>query len=191
LCSVIFLSVILKLPIPCILIILNVLQLYQPDAQITQNKPTECTNFHINTSIRFLTSSACFEPHGFIFRKKVVTAVTVWCVYINHCLTPMHINIIYKNYEYSCLPEDEPTWFETCRRRPNIELKYNCTNFIRYLHLLYFCYMFLYHILHLQGKIFCPSLKTMYSYEVTDCGLYSNYVVNYKTADHSQLYTYF
>jgi len=31
-------------------------------------------------------------------------------------LTPMHVNLPYKNYVYNSLPEDEPLRFETCSK---------------------------------------------------------------------------
>jgi hypothetical protein len=35
-------------------------------------------------------------------------------------LTPVHVNIPYKNRECNCLPEVEPVRFETCRRRQKL-----------------------------------------------------------------------
>jgi len=37
------------------------------------NKPTKYIIFQINALIRFLTSSTCFYPHGFIIRKRAGT----------------------------------------------------------------------------------------------------------------------
>jgi len=45
--------------------------LYQPNAQITQNKPKKYTRFLINTLFRFLTFSTCFEPHGVHLQEDI------------------------------------------------------------------------------------------------------------------------
>jgi hypothetical protein len=37
--------------------------------------------FQINVLIRFLTSSACIEPHGFTIRKTVCTRSFLWYVF--------------------------------------------------------------------------------------------------------------
>ena len=75
----------------------------------------EMHTFQINTFIQFfqfLTSSTCFEPHGFIFRKTAVNAV---CAHTNACKTH-HTKTV-----YSCLPENEPTRFEPCRRHQKLK----------------------------------------------------------------------
>ena len=60
-------------------------------------------------------SSTFFESHGFNRRKTVVNAV------LYGTFTPMHVNIQYKNFVYSFLPEDGQMRFETWRRRPKLK----------------------------------------------------------------------
>ena len=36
-------------------------------------------------------------------------------------LKPVHVNVLYKNCVYSCLPEDELMRFQTCRRRQKLK----------------------------------------------------------------------
>jgi hypothetical protein len=58
--------------------------------------------------------------------------------------------------------------------------------FIHYMHLLYFFYMFRYHVHHHQAELMCPSLKTIRCYLAINYGFYSRYVVNYKRQDGAQ-----
>jgi hypothetical protein len=78
----------------------------------------------------FMMSSTSVETRGFIFRETAVYAV--WCVvhasvwpvwwvgesvsisYLPDCSHRCMYHIPY--CIYTCLPADEPTWFETCRR---------------------------------------------------------------------------
>jgi len=45
--------------------------------------------FQINALVRLLTYSACFEPHGFIIRRRFVRASFVWNT-LFHLLDSLH-----------------------------------------------------------------------------------------------------
>jgi hypothetical protein len=101
---------------------------------IKQNKLKTCKIFYIN--ILFLITAICFEPRNFILRKT-------YCVYSynNVCL---HASVgrrvcstthgschrcmwTYHNTYITCLPKDEPTRFETCRRHHKLKINLeNC-----------------------------------------------------------------
>ena len=59
---------------------------------LTSCKPVSCSRRTLhravsNSTFPFLTSSTCFEPHGFILRKTAVNAV---CAYTNACKHTIH-----------------------------------------------------------------------------------------------------
>jgi len=74
-------------------------------------------NFQINALIRYLTSSTCFEPHGFIIRVCLIFTVPP-----ARLLTKLHNKTYHtKSTRTNRIPDDEPVMFETCtcRRRQN------------------------------------------------------------------------
>jgi hypothetical protein len=63
----------------------------------------------------------------------------------------------------------------------------NCTLYIHFIHLLYFCYMFQCHI-HNFWELLCPLLKTTCCNVANNSSFYCSYVINIKgTAVHIQL----
>ena len=77
----------------------------------------------INTLSQFLNFSGLLlvsNLMGFILRK-IVGRVCSNTLPPARQLTPMPVNILYKNCVYNSLPEDEPLRFETYRRRQKLK----------------------------------------------------------------------
>jgi len=61
-------------------------EILQREVSYYAAKTNETRAFEINALIQFLTSSTCFKPHGFVFRKTVCTSsfcvVSFSCIYV-------------------------------------------------------------------------------------------------------------